>query len=406
MPEQFRPEHETAVPNLSSWLNPDRPDDVPPGEAFDAWSLRIKSPEELESLPTKEKLLYFSWFANLAANTHNAVPWRFELSEEHETVRLWVDRKFILPASDKVGRQATISMGCCIENLVRAAQTYGRTATIQLETNDPETFLPFEEWENQEEQVKPFATIRFEQTGQGVFDESDLKAVLKRKVFRGQMDNRHALTPELKEVLRSIFMKHPTLTRKVASSYIEKGLFSIPQETSMLTVLNLKQFRDELGKNMNADSDTETPRGMRPREFGLRDTAGERFFKGLQVGATEEEMLTAFEILGFARTERNRIVESSSVIFLSSDDTIMDRVEAGRTYEEMAIELLKLDIYTSVHAAVTEVNEVSDNSIVQKFFGGKRPTVIFRMGKPLDQKDIQTPHASRPSMSELLVGIN
>lgn len=405
MPERFQRESKNKLPDLSSWLASERPIGVPEGRAFDARALRIKSPDEFEGLSKKEQLLYFAWFASIAADSHNAGSKLFQLDEQNSSVKLFVNRYYVLGASDAVGRQAIISAGASIENMVRAARSYGKEALVEITNDNAREFYPLQEMASNAEIAKPLARITFTDGEKDSFDPIDLEVMLKRKVFRGQFDTRHKLDSDTTSVLRTIFKSHPAITTKVLTDGMALSLFSRFQQIAMKTVLERENFRNELGEYFHSNTDNETLRGMRAREFALYHEAGERMARALKKDAPAEERLRADEILGFARAEKERVQESTAVVFLSTDDSIESRIEAGRMYEEIALDLLKRtpSLYTSVHAAVSEVPVIADNKLAQTWFGNQRPTVIFRIGKPLRSQDVNISHSSRVPISELLI---
>ncbi len=68
-------------------------------------------------------------YAILAPNSHNLQPWLVELVGEDEVV-LHVDRTRLLPETDPLDRQITISLGCFLEQLRLAATATGHAVDI------------------------------------------------------------------------------------------------------------------------------------------------------------------------------------------------------------------------------------------------------------------------------------
>lgn len=62
-------------------------------------------------------------FAVLAPSTHNIQPWLFKVDKNK--CSLYLNKELILPYTDPLDRCAYISMGCCLENLLTAANYYG-----------------------------------------------------------------------------------------------------------------------------------------------------------------------------------------------------------------------------------------------------------------------------------------
>ena len=68
--------------------------------------------------------------AVLAANAHNAQPWRFRVTTER--IDLFADTSRNIGAMDPLRREMDISLGCAIENLVLAGPPNGLAPTVSL----------------------------------------------------------------------------------------------------------------------------------------------------------------------------------------------------------------------------------------------------------------------------------
>jgi len=68
--------------------------------------------------------------AILAANPHNAQQWALRVTPSR--IDLFADPARSLGTMDSLGREMHIGLGCALENLVIAAESSGRTATVQL----------------------------------------------------------------------------------------------------------------------------------------------------------------------------------------------------------------------------------------------------------------------------------
>jgi hypothetical protein len=68
--------------------------------------------------------------AVLAANAHNAQPWRFRVAPDR--VDLFADTSRSIGTMDSLRREMDISLGCAIENLVLAGPANGKASTLRL----------------------------------------------------------------------------------------------------------------------------------------------------------------------------------------------------------------------------------------------------------------------------------
>jgi hypothetical protein len=70
-------------------------------------------------------------YATLAANSHNAQPWRFRASRDG--VSILPDLSRALPLADPDNHHLYASLGCAAENLLLAAAATGRSGTVQFD---------------------------------------------------------------------------------------------------------------------------------------------------------------------------------------------------------------------------------------------------------------------------------
>jgi hypothetical protein len=75
------------------------------------------------------------YYASLAPSGHNTQPWSVRLG--HEEMWIGTERSRWLPGVDPTNREATLSLGAFLENLIVAAPAYGYVA--DYETNGPST---------------------------------------------------------------------------------------------------------------------------------------------------------------------------------------------------------------------------------------------------------------------------
>lgn len=74
------------------------------------------------------ELVYLVHYATLAANSHNAQPWRFRATPEGISLR--PDPGRMLPVADPDNHHLYASLGCAAENLMLAAGAAGRSCTV------------------------------------------------------------------------------------------------------------------------------------------------------------------------------------------------------------------------------------------------------------------------------------
>lgn len=389
-------------PSFDAFIDDERHErDVPPGEAFSAWRLKVLSPEDLAELaepgtPTSlAQLAYLAWYNLLAPTSHNTVPQRFRLRPQEGVLEVWLDRQFVLPASDVVGRQGAVSVGCGIANSVLAAHAYGWASDVEFTpTPVPDTHPARLDAPRYAE----IARIRFHPWAEPPRGDGLLRAMLARKVVRAVYDERVKLDSALAESLAAIVRAHAGLTLHLLTDSPTLLFLGKFQELADTTVFNRESFATELGDYL-LPNDSASLLGMRGSEFGLGAESAHHIHLGLRRLAA----LLPDEMAGFAKAGNLGMRSSSAVGVITVDeDTLPQRVRAGQAYEEIAIMLQQHRFCTAMHAGITEV-EAPSMALRGRLRTRARPTVVFRLGRPLHEEDWSRPHSSRPSLASTLL---
>ncbi|HTJ21822.1 MAG TPA: hypothetical protein VL383_05475 [Gemmatimonadaceae bacterium] len=376
-------------------------DDVPNGDAFASWRLAALDPDAFAAsagtMSIETRLHYLASLALLAPSTHNTVPLRLRIDSDAGAIEFALDRCAILPQSDAVGRQATVSLGAAIANAALAASAYGIEPSIELRSNAESLIRPFAEG------CDPIVPVARLSIARDVPNAAARKldivaAMLRRKMVRAEYDERVKLDPMLAQELADIARRvHRGLTLHLitdAPTLLALGKF---QELADSTVINRPAFSRELG-DWFLENDSESTVGMRGREFGLSDDAAHRFRAGL----TGAGPLLPDETVAFAKAGNLGMRSSSAVaVITAARDDLEHRLAAGRAFEEMALRLWVAGFAVAMHAGITEV-EAPNMALRGRLRTFDRPTVVFRTGKPLRPLDGQRPHASRPSLEQVL----
>lgn len=375
--------------------------DVPDQGAFLPWKLRILAAEEFAALSpeperlTATQLAYLAWFHLLGPSTHNTVPARYRLRPAENVLSIWLDRKSVLSASDRDGRQAAVGVGCGVTNTVLAAGAFGwdvRVAVDGTSTTETGPHLPGEP------RYVPLVHLHFHPRGTRD-DPGWLPAILQRKVVRAEFRQGVVLDAELQSQLAERVKKlHPGLTLHLITDAPTQFFLGKFQELADATVLNREEFALELG-GWFLENDDQRAVGMRGREFGLSDESARHMHRGL----LQLDRLYPDEMAWFAKAGNigMRSASAVAVITVAADD-LEHRIAAGRAYEEMVLHLLRAGFCTAMHAALTEV-DAPNLALRGRLRTHHRPTVVFRIGKPLHEEDGRRPHAARPPLRDVLL---
>jgi hypothetical protein len=218
-------------------------------------------------------------------------------------------------------------------------------------------------------------------------------------MVRAEYDERVKVDEALAaKLLQQVNAIDPRLVAHWIDDAATRSFLGKHQEGADAMVLNRPAFTRELGEWLLAN-DSDALVGMRGREFGLSDHAARRLHEGL----SGRERLLPDELAGFARAGTLLMRSASAVVVISvAEDEVAQRVAAGQAYERMAITLVEHGYWTSMHAALVELESPS-LALRSRLRTAARPTVIFRIGKPLRAEDGQRPHSSRPALASLML---
>lgn len=386
---------ELTAPRIGALLDAEaeRPD-VLPGEAFSAWRLRVLSQAGFDALSPELQLAYLAWLDLLAPTSHNTVPQRFYLDAEARRLDVFIDREYVLAASDPTGRQAQVSIGAGLANAVLGARALGLEAEVELAQISPDLLRPAG---HGGPRIVPIASLRL-RAGAGPLDPGSIQTMIARKVVRAEYDERVKLDADLAARVTRVVAETPGLELHLitdAPTLLFLGKF---QELADTTVFNREAFALELGAWLLANSDA-SPLGMRGAEFGLSNDVSRHIHRGL----LREESLLPDEIAAFAKAGNIGMRSSSAVAVITVEsDTVPLRIAAGRAYEEIALLLWRHGFCTAMHAGITEV-DAPNMALRGRLRTRRRPTVVFRIGRPLYERDLGRPHASRPPLATLLL---
>jgi hypothetical protein len=371
---------------------------VPASDPFELWQLAPLSPRQFADLGTSESDLSLAQLRHLAAynllapTSHNTVPQRFFFPGD-SAIEICLDRAAVLCASDPSGRQALISIGCGLCNLLHAARRYGLLASVEVYDTPASMVLPHGPGEARYVRV---ARVDFRR-GAPPGPEAVLHAMLERRSVRADYNATIALPAELAQALTHLVQsQYPELEFHLVSDALGVGF--IAQQTGLadVTALNRKDFTTELGEWM-VENNSKSPLGMRGREYGMSD----QLTRGVLARLQSELRLRPEEVSGLAQGGNVGIRSSSAIgVIVVPRDDLLHHVLAGRALEDLLLCLHQHAFVAAMHAGITEIE--SANLAMQARLGTRgRPVVVFRMGQPLDPRDARRPHSARPSVSDV-----
>lgn len=371
------------------------------GKNYNAWEIQTLTPKEFQTLPAQDQLIYLCKLAHLAPSTHNTQPWRFLLDPAAKSIDIYLDRKFVLPASDAVGRQSVISIGCAIENLLVSAECFGFQSKIKLLNPPKNEVQPLKN--SSDERYVLLATVKFSLSQTKVTSEKRsytcdfLQNIFSRKVTRAEYDPVRKISDEVISELQKIPDGKATKIHPIKDA-LRKLAISEFQGQADSYVINSQKFSRELGEWL-LPNNTGSFLGMPGSGFGLNDSEAKRLhnaFSGKEALQPEDGL--RFSLAGKMGIEKSPIL---NIITIAKDD-VLHWLEAGRVLERVFLTLENHGISVAIHAGMVEVGLV--NKIFAATIGTTRKiAAVFRAGWPKNEADKKRPHSPRLPIEEVLL---
>ena len=360
------------------------------------WQIKLLTSADFRRLSGRAQLEYFCHLASLAPSTHNSQPWRFFIDENKNIADIYLDRTFVLPASDVAGHQATISLGCAIENFTVAAAALGIKTHMESILQPKDRLFPFEKQKNDPRYV-PLARLQCIISQQNALPSDLYKAIITRKVMRAEFDPQH---PIPKDVIKKL--EHAADGRKtklhIITDAVRRLCIAEFQGQADGFVINSPKFSCELGDWLLPNS-TDSSLGMPGAGFGLKSAEALRIHNGLLGKAPlEPEDGLKFALGGKIGMEKSPMI---CCITIPKDDPL-HWIEAGRSFERMFLTLESCGLSVAVHAGIVEV------PLVSRIFGAtlgtiRRPAVLFRTGYVKDVENKKRPHTPRLPLEKIIL---
>lgn len=332
-------------------------------------------------IPVGELLEHLVGWAILAPNSHNVQPWRFMVNATSSAIQICADPQFVLPASDKLGRQAYISIGCALENLICAAGSYGLDFNVEYLLGYP--VYP--------EPIVNVRVIVTEKCGKSINREM-FELMKSRRMNRSKHDPAREIPQLLLDEARN-FAETSGLVLDSLTDTATRFAIAEAQYLADRTVILRNDFRNELARFL-LPNNTELPRGMPGHTFGLNDKMALRVHEELKKSGPFDPDLA----YGFAVSGRDGLRSSPAIIVISvKEDAPPWWVMAGRALQRIALLAEKNGIGLAVHAALVEV-EMFNKMLKLRLRREERPTVLCRIGYTIEERL----HSPRTAVHDIL----
>jgi nitroreductase len=288
--------------------------------------------------------------ATLAANSHNAQPWRFSATKDR--VRIMPDLSRALPVADPDNHHLDVSLGCAAENLALAAGAAGRSAAVD--------FVPDGDGE-----------VRIALGADGARDPL-FDAIAARQCTRSDYDGRAVPAGDLSRLAQAAQLEACELIVIDDRARVEQVLELVLAATA--TQVADPAFADELKSwiRFNAQEAIATGDGLYSACSGsptLPTFLGRRMFGFVFKPQAEQDR--------YARQVRS---SAGLAVVVSARDEPAQWVQAGRSCQRMALQATALGVR---HAFLNQPVEVAaTRSELQALLGlgDRRPDLLLRYG--------------------------
>lgn len=330
------------------------------------------SRNEFNRLSYTQKISYLLDLGTKAPSTHNTQPWIFK---QHETsVDILPDLSKRLPYADPTNRCLYISLGCCIENILQAANYYGienEAAISKVESN-------------------PNVRITFGALEKGKPTNSDVaETILKRKNSRGEYNSRKISIRLLNELLDVRINEDVKLDVVVDEK--RKGILTDLTVTGTILASTHRGFRNEMSQWI-IPNHSQRRDGMPGYSLNIPDVLSPLL--PFVVRTFNLGRLTAKKV------KRNFSSASALIIISAKDNSCKNWIDSGRLAELAMLTLQSKGLSTSISAAAIEMNLLNSRNL-KKLKIDSHPQLIFSVGYKNSTEVRYSPR--HPSVSKIML---
>lgn len=362
-----------------SQLWPKAPDIFPETPNYDY--LRFVPPTSLREYSFYEAAKLFIEIGRMAPSSHNIQPWKFKIDENENTIFLRPDTQYIGGPSDRVGREAMLGVGTCIENILFALAAYS------LQSNA--VIIP------REINGKNLAEVAIEMQNHNygeLVQPSALELIRNRRVYRGSY-RRTPINSALWDQLVDVGSQQG-ISVSVHTDRLKKTALALAQSSADNIVLQNQGFRQELGQFMSSNSSVET-RVMPGNTFGLNDVDSELLRDQLFSGGLLRSAFAA----GLPRSDNDAIMSAAGIVTIMSEaDTPENWVKAGVVMERIWLLGQAKGLGVGIMAGMVEVAAKAQDLIRISGLRGC-PAGFMRLGLPIVDN---WPRSPRVSIDEII----
>jgi|GEM_PF-1231111 len=358
------------------------------GENYLAWNINKLSKSEFWNLSSnKKRYKYLASLAHLAPNSHNTQPWLFKYNSENDSVVVYIETARVLPASDIVGRQAVISLGCALANFEVAADSLDCVVVKNILLSEVKI-------SNQSAALIKIAEISIQKTEDtDTRHNENLKlynAIFTRRVDRGEYDHDRKLDADLIKKIESLgcYLNVKTI---LISDWGRKVALAELQAQADSFVVNNKKFANELVNDWMLENDSGLGLGMPGDTFRLNDEQTKR----IKFRFRDDLGFESDDAISIAQLGKKGILSCQCVgMLVIEKDEPTQWLNAGIILGKGALMFESEGIAWAVHAGLAEVPQLNMMMLRPIAMTTKKPVILFRAGY-LKRNETRAPHSPR-----------
>jgi hypothetical protein len=308
-------------------------------------------------------------YATLAASSHNTQCWKFGI--EAQMISILPDWSRRCPAVDPDNHHLFVSLGCATENLIQAAQAFGKHGEVRFDSA-----------------IDDIVKVTLEPSK--AIASSLFHAIPKRQCTRAEYDGR-ALSNDDLESLESAGRGHGVSVLMITEKEkVEKLLEYVVQGNT--TQMNDRAFVEELESWLRFGYDEVVSRG-------------DGLFSGSSGNPVVPRWLgmKLLNLFFTAKSENDKYakhIRSSAgiAVFVSEHSDKEHWVETGRCYERFALQATALGIKNAFLNQPIEVSALRPQFASYLGIGDRRPDLVVRFGY-----GSETPRSLRRALDRVIV---
>lgn len=312
---------------------------------YEAYAKRLRAP-----LTVPQNIRGLIRYATLAANSHNAQPWRFHVADGHIDILPDVSRR--TPAVDPDDHHLFVSLGCAAENLAIAGAATGWPGAVLMAPDGN--------------------GARYAFAGGSIATSSLYAAITKRQSTRAEYDRRPVPARDLAFLEQAATMPGVHLILLTDRMRIDKvrDLVVAANDVQMADLAFMRELDQWIRFN--------------PRSAMV---SGDGLFSAASGNPVLPSALGRFAFARFfnARTENDRYarqIDSSAgiAVFVGNREDKMHWIKVGRACQRFALSATNLGIKVAFVNQPVEVARFRPELASLVGDAGRRPDIVLRFG--------------------------